>query len=80
MNYFKGFCLFWYDFIVGDDWVIAAGVIVALFAVRQLMRVGINAWWLMPFAVVILLATSLWRLTRKSARRPTTHFGSPKGG
>ena len=66
MNYIKVFCLFWYDFIVGDDWVIAAGVIIALFGINRLMRVGINAWWLMPGAVAILLAISLWRLTRQS--------------
>ncbi|MEA2697760.1 MAG: hypothetical protein QOI66_2031 [Myxococcales bacterium] len=72
MNYIKVFCLFWYDFIVGDDWVIAAGVIIALFGISRLIRVGINAWWLMPGAVVILLAISLWRLTHKSIRRRPT--------
>jgi hypothetical protein len=72
MNYIKVFCLFWYDFIVGDDWVIAAGVIIALFGISRLIRIGINAWWLMPGAVVILLAISLWRLTQKSSRRRPT--------
>ena len=57
---------FWYDFIVGDDWVIAAGVVLALLGVHLLARAGINAWWSMPVAVVVLLAISLWRLTRPS--------------
>ena len=26
MNFIKRFLAFWYDFIVGDDWVVAAGV------------------------------------------------------
>jgi curli biogenesis system outer membrane secretion channel CsgG len=26
MRYASGFCRFWYDFVVGDDWRIAAGV------------------------------------------------------
>ena len=26
----KSFAYFWYDFIVGDDWLIAAGVVAAL--------------------------------------------------
>jgi hypothetical protein len=27
MTYLKNFLLFWYDFMVGDDWMIAAGVL-----------------------------------------------------
>jgi hypothetical protein len=30
MRYLKSFGRFWYDFIVGDDWKIAAGVVLAL--------------------------------------------------
>jgi hypothetical protein len=30
MRYVRGFLGFWYDFIVGDDWKIAAAVVVAL--------------------------------------------------
>jgi hypothetical protein len=30
MRYVKGFGRFWYDFVVGDDWRIAAGVVAAL--------------------------------------------------
>lgn len=30
MGFVRGFGRFWYDFIVGDDWKIAAGVVVAL--------------------------------------------------
>ena len=30
MLYVKRFLHFWYDFIVGDDWRIAAGVVVVL--------------------------------------------------
>jgi hypothetical protein len=65
MGYIKAFFLFWYDFIVGDDWVVAVGVVLALFGTYRLVRSGVNAWWLMPVAVVVLLAISLWRLTRR---------------
>jgi membrane protein implicated in regulation of membrane protease activity len=68
MKYINAFVLFWYDFIVGDDWVIAVGVVLALVGTYQLTRSGVNAWWLMPFAVVVLLAISLWRLTRPGKR------------
>ncbi len=32
MRFVKGFGRFWWDFIVGDDWRIAAGVVVVLTA------------------------------------------------
>ena len=32
MRFAKGFGRFWWDFIVGDDWRIAAGVVVVLTA------------------------------------------------
>lgn len=57
----KSFFLFWWDFIVGDDWVVAAGVVVALSCTHLCARADINAWWLLPVAVVVLLAASLWR-------------------
>ena len=62
------FLRFWYEFLVGDDWAIALGVVLALMATRGLVRVHIDAWWLMPVAVFVLLAVSLWRETRKRAR------------
>mgnify|MGYP001270434607 CR=1 FL=1 len=66
MRYLVGFGRFWYDFIVGDDWSVAAGVIVALFVTSLLTRRGIDAWWLLPFGVVVVLIVSLWRSTRRS--------------
>ena len=67
MRYLKAFLLFWYDFIVGDDWVIAAGVVGALVGTAHLVRAGVDAWWALPVAVIALLAISLWRLTRARA-------------
>jgi hypothetical protein len=64
MRYLKSFLLFWYDFIVGDDWVIAAGVVIALAISMLLARRDLNAWRVMLAAVVILLGVSLWRETR----------------
>ena len=32
MAFLRGFLRFWYDFIVGDDWRIAAGVLLVLAA------------------------------------------------
>jgi hypothetical protein len=58
---------FWYRFIVGDDWVIAATVLVTLVVIGLLARAGVQAWWLLPVVVIGVLGVSLWR-----ARRPQT--------
>jgi hypothetical protein len=52
-----------WDFIVGDDWVTAAGVVVALGA-TALIADSTTAWWVMPVAVLALLAFSLRRAVR----------------
>ena len=36
MKFLKAFGLFWYDFVIGDDWKIAAYVVVALAIVAAL--------------------------------------------
>jgi hypothetical protein len=64
MNHIINFLRFWYDFIVGDDWIIAGGVVLALVASAVLARRDLNAWWVMPLAVVVMLAVSIWRETR----------------
>jgi hypothetical protein len=50
-----------WDFIVGDDWVTAAGVVVAGVATAVLESAGVVAWWLIPLAVAGLLTRSLAR-------------------
>ena len=64
MRFLINFVRFWYDFIVGDDWVVAAGVVAALALSAVLARSGIQAWWVMLIAVILLLSISLWRATR----------------
>ena len=64
MTHLTAFARFWYDFIVGDDWMVAAGVVVALIATLILAQLDIAAWWLMPVAVVGLLALSLRRAAK----------------
>jgi ribose/xylose/arabinose/galactoside ABC-type transport system permease subunit len=69
MTYLKNFLRFWSDFVVGDDWRIAAGVVMALVLSAALARLGLNAWWVMLVTVVVLLVASLWRETRRSRSR-----------
>lgn len=66
MKYVIGFGKFWYDFIVGDDWTIAAVVVVALAITYLLAHGSIVAWWLMPLAAAAILAASLWRAATSS--------------
>ncbi len=65
MKYITGFFQFWYDFIVGDDWTVAAVVVVALALTALLAHNAIVAWWLMPLAVALVLSASLWRVAWK---------------
>lgn len=65
MKYIVGFGQFWYDFIVGDDWTVAVGVVIALAVTALLAHNGIAAWWLLPVAVTLGLFGSVWRVARK---------------
>ncbi|MGN6430339.1 MAG: hypothetical protein ACTHNB_06335 [Gaiellaceae bacterium] len=65
MKYLRAFGLFWWDFIVGDDWRVAAGLALALGLTALLTHNGVNAWWLLPLATGALLAGSVWRAGRR---------------
>jgi hypothetical protein len=64
MRWVVAFVRFWYDFIVGDDWLIAVGVVAAIALTALVADQGVEAWWLMPLAVIALLAGSVWRASR----------------
>ena len=61
----KDFAFFWYDFLIGDDLVGFAIVVVAMEATNILVHGGNNAWWLLPAAIVALLPINLFRVTRE---------------
>jgi hypothetical protein len=61
----RAFAAFWYDFVVGDDWLVAVGVVISLAITYALSRTAVPAWWLVPLALVLLLPVSLWRATRR---------------
>jgi hypothetical protein len=65
MKRLRTFAAFWYDFVVGDDWLVAVGLALALAVTALLVEVDVAAWWLMPVAVAALLAGSLRRATRE---------------
>jgi hypothetical protein len=57
----RAFGAFWYDFIIGDDWLVAAAVVVGLAGTYGLSKAGVAAWWLVPVLIAILLPVSLSR-------------------
>jgi hypothetical protein len=53
--------MFWYNFIVGDDWTVAAVVAVALALTYWLTHHGMQVWWLLPAVVVLTTGISVGR-------------------
>ena len=69
MRRLRAFGRFWWDFVVGDDWRVAAGRALALGLTSLLTHNGITAWWLLPLAVALVLGGSLRRVTSASLDR-----------
>jgi hypothetical protein len=66
----RRFLAFWYDFVVGDDPIVAVGVVVALVVTALLARGHVTAWWVLPVATAIVLCGSLVRAVRAARRSP----------
>jgi hypothetical protein len=64
VSHLRSFGLFWWNFIVGDDWFVAVGIALALAVLALLVDRGVDAWWLLPPAVAVVLAGSLRRATQ----------------
>jgi hypothetical protein len=58
-----------WDFVVGDDWRTALGVVFALGLTAIVATTDVAAWWIMPLAVLAILALSLRRAVRDASRR-----------
>jgi hypothetical protein len=52
---------FLWEFVVGDDWRVAAGVVLAIALTAAVATTTIAAWWILPLAVAGLLALTLHR-------------------
>ena len=64
MKQLKAFGAFWYDFVIGDDWHVAALVVIGLALTAILTHaVKVNAWYVLPVIVLAALAWSLHRAT-----------------
>jgi hypothetical protein len=61
----KRFGAFWWNFVVGDDWRVAAGIALAFALTALLATTSVPAWWLLPVAVAAVLWLSLRRAVRR---------------
>jgi hypothetical protein len=68
MTRVRAFLLAVWEFVVGDDWRTAIGVALALGVTALIAAAGISAWWVMPLAVLALLAHSVRRSARGISR------------
>jgi hypothetical protein len=60
----KRFGQFWWNFLVGDDWRIAAGIALAFGVTALIATTDVPAWWVLPLAVALVLWGSLRRAAR----------------
>jgi hypothetical protein len=66
MSAVRGFLAFVYDFVIGDDWRLAAAVVAGLVVTSLLAAHHVLAWWVMPVVVVLALGLSVWRAGRST--------------
>ena len=66
MSKLAAFGRFWWDFVIGDDWLVAVLIAAAIGAAAALSHSGVNAWWLLPVAVPLVLWLALRRATRSA--------------
>jgi hypothetical protein len=64
LGWIAGFGRFWYHFIIGDDWTVAATVAVALLVTAAIRGANLAAWWLLPPVVIAILGVSVVRSRR----------------
>ncbi len=70
MRRLRAFAAFCYDFVVGDDWRLALGVVLGLALTAVLDSSGSSAWWLLPALVAGMFALSLRRALRAASTQP----------
>jgi len=65
----RSFAHFWFDFVVGDDWRMAAAAVVILAVTWLAAHHGLNLWWLVPLAVVATVTGSVLFALRSAGER-----------
>ena len=72
MNLITGFFRFWYDFIVGDAWEIAAGIVIVLAIGALLVSSQSVSESLIPplmgLGIILVVGGSIWAEARRRSR------------
>ena len=63
-EWIRAVVLFLVDYVVGDDWTVAALIALGLLATWRLEEAGAAAWWLLPMVVLAANLQSLRRAVR----------------
>ncbi|OJU82814.1 MAG: hypothetical protein BGO11_03935 [Solirubrobacterales bacterium 70-9] len=50
-----------WEFVVGDDWRLAAAAVAAIGGAALLVALGVNAWWWVPALVAMILWLAVTR-------------------
>ena len=66
ISWLVAFVKFWYGFIVGDDWTMAAAVAVGLAITALLHAKGVGIWFLVPLIVIVVVGLDLKRASRRA--------------
>jgi hypothetical protein len=61
----RGAVLGIWEFVVGDDWRVALGIVATLSATAAIADLALPAWWLSPVATLAIL---YWSVRRGSGR------------
>ena len=61
MTRLGAFFRFWYDFVVGDDWRLAAAAASALLLSWVAVEASLAAWWVIPVVIVSFLTLVVLR-------------------
>ena len=69
MRWITGFGRFCWEFVIGDDWLVAVLVVLGLLGTYLLAHAtSLPAWWLLPVCVLVVLPVSIIRLVGRSSR------------
>jgi large-conductance mechanosensitive channel len=69
IKWIRSFAYFWYDFVVGDDWRLAVGVIVGLGLTALLAHAtSIVSWWVAPVIVIAVVVGSTLLAGRRAGK------------
>ena len=75
----RSFAAFWYDFVIGDDWLVAAGVVISLALTYALSQTAVppGGWCRCPWCCCSRSACGARRRRRVPARRKLGARGRP---